>query len=317
MNNEEYKEYMRKLRENTQWIKKGLEDNTIILKSNHNDSITNLYNSKDYEQLYERLLMLFSTQLSIDYLNKNLEEFKSGESYAYGYSGECDECGELLTYAFNGREIKSVNFNGNKEEILNCNINKPELEFEIDFPTGKLLCEDSIPFMRDAMKELKLDNQKHSICSTTGIYERTNNYASVNMFHVCVGNTCPSLWKHNDTLAIGRSIENFDGCNHECDNCKDITCEEDLLPLSQDSIDIASICTDLWWATVVDVEVYKSLLIKVYGEEEGIKKLNSIEEERVKTQITPGRYKCTYYRNVLENEDFSKPIIYSKLELIK
>ena len=312
LENNDFDKLEKDLKEATEWIKEGLKDNSIALKSDHNDYITKLYKMKAYDKLHEVLYFVFMSGLLINYTKDNFKNLRCGKASVYGHFGECNECGENISYAFNGKEIVPVKLSENRDEIFNCKVNKTELEFEIDFPTGNLLCADSIPYMREVMEYLNLDEQAHTLNSTKGTYERIENYASVNMFHIYVGNTCPTLWLNNDTLAVGNSIEP----NIEPDDE-----ENELKPLGKDSKDIAFICTDLWWATIVDEEIYKSLLVKVYGEEEGIIKFNNIQnmkDVKASHRIKPGKYKCTYnkFSDDIYNESYNEPYIYCKLELV-
>lgn len=57
---------------------------------------------------------------------------------------------------------------------------------------------------------------------------------------------------------------------------------------------IANICTDLWWASIVDIEVYTKLLVDYFGKDKAKSYIDELEP--IETKIKPRVYKCTNFR---------------------
>lgn len=313
MTDKEFEEFEGRLKKDSKWIFDGLRDGSIKFNCNHKTLLKDFINSKAFTKLENFIFEMFSTSINILSITNKMNDLKNGEKEISAFYGECNECGEKIHYSFNGKEFTPKKRIDNKFIDYNCYKNDEKLSFEIEFPTGELIFNDRLDYSKDLFKSL--NNHPHSIGSTTGIYERVNNYSSKNILHIYVGNTSPSLWLKDNKLAIGQAYYNEE-CDGEITNCNCDTIETVIVPFG-DSIEIGGICTDLWWASLIDTEVYKNLLIENFGEEDGLNKLSKIE--KVKTRIKPGKYRCTYYKKNIDTDEFIKkePTIYCKLELIK
>ena len=124
------------------------------------------------------------------------------------------------------------------------------------------------------------------------------------MLFAYVGNTCPDIYKYGDKLAVGtdfREKEDMDKCINKSEAI-------------QNGDIIGNICTDLWWCSMADIEVYKKILANHYKAdltEDMIKELyaNTID-------IKPGGYKCTYHKiNESDNQDYVE--LYISLEWLR
>lgn len=224
---------------------------------------------------------------------------------------------EDTNWIFDGKEIipkKRVDDNFIDSD---CCESDEELSFEIEFPTGELMFYNGLGYEQYALEAL--NNHPHSIGSIAGNQERIINYSTKNFLHIYVGDSLPSLWIKDNKLAIGTEYY-----SEECDcefspcNCK----PTEILPI-EDSVEIICIYHESLWTSLIDVEVYKNLLIENFGEEK-LNKLPKIELYELIAKVKPGRYRCTYYRKALEREEFTdeilgikEPIIYCKLELIE
>lgn len=102
--------------------------------------------------------------------------------------------------------------------------------------SGKIIVENDL-------REFFVEND-FNVNSTQGIIDTIDDYAKQGMLHGFVGNSCPSLYlskKHGEILI---------GVDYDEDT------DDDILP--DDSYkDLANICTDLWWYSIVDLEEFK------------------------------------------------------------
>lgn len=302
---------------NSKYLRELLEENKIKLNFEHDVHLKYL-SENNKEKFIEEFIQNYSFELRL--MNEErLEQFKRGEEVLIGSNYFCNECGKRIFYNLSYKEITPMEYvktTGIDTEIKSMTCNKIPSEYSMDiaFPTGELICDDGLPYRRDIFKDIS--NKDYNINASKGIYDTIIDYAKENVLHIFVGNTCPSVWlKDNDKLAIGNSYEDGE-CTCGSIDYKSCTCEsKEINPL--DGKDISFICTDLWWASVVDVSIYKKLLIDTFGEEKGLTKLSEIK--KIKTRIKPGIYRCTYYKDSPNYDTWEegKPTIYCKMNWIK
>lgn len=307
------KEIEDKFERNIQWLRESLKQDKIELNIKHNIALTELLKeSKD--EFIEEFIDSFEYKIGL-LSDEEFEQLKKGEGKLIKSAGLCHGCGEFVALIFTGTKVIPGRFKNQEiEEFFNCNKPKKEFSVEINFPTGELICDDYPMYAKELFK--KESNTEHSLNSLKGIYETTMNFAKKNVLNVYVGNSCPDVWvKNNDKLAIGNSYEK-DNCTCDSDNYINCECEYiELTPINGESI--ATICTDLWWATVVDVGTYRNLLVEEFGEIEGEKMLDNIK--KCNTKIKPGVYRCTYFNGSANDYTYEKeePVMYCKIEWIK
>lgn len=297
---------MEDLKRKFSWIADDFRNNNIKVSLEHNTYAKKIFNSDNTEAKIKYFFDTFYMPLCA--YEKNLKtKFRA-------YGQECAECGESITYIFDieQKEILDCTRNKNTDilERTKCEIVE-DYSFEIEFPTGIILCDDRLPYSYDMLARL---DSEHSLNSNLGLMERTLNHARENIFHVFVGNSSPDVFKKNDFIVVGHSSNNeIDKCS--CGSDSGCDCEyEEYYPI-EDSEKIASICTDLWWASIVDIEVYKKLLIDYFGEE--VAKSYIEELKPIETKIKPGIYKCTNFRKNEYDDYHEYPSILAQLELIK
>lgn len=113
--------------------------------------------------------------------------------------------------------------------------------FTTTFETsGKVIIENDL---RSFFKEKEED---FNVNATSGIVKTMDFYAQQGMLHGFVGNSCPGIFlseKHGQ-INIGADY------NYDTD--------EELLP-DESYKRITSVCTDLWWYSIVDLEHFKKL----------------------------------------------------------
>lgn len=293
---------MRNFKDEFNWVNDIFKNNEITIALNHDSYNRKVFNGDDVELKIERFLEMFRMDL---YLN----EIKPSEKFI-AFDSTCDECGSYIHYVYdtNKKELLDYTLDENRQYVRNRCERIGDYSFEINFPTGVLLCMDKLPFSTNMLNDL---NSKYSLNSKLGIKETTLNYASKDIFHVFVGNSCPSVFKKDNLIAVGHSGDNE---NQSClCGAEDCDCEyQEYYPI-EDSEKISTICTDLWWTSIVDIEVYSKLLIDYFGEEKAqafIKELKPIE-----TRITPGVYKCTDFRKNDYEDYHNRPSVLATLEL--
>lgn len=298
---------------NSNYLRELLENNKLELKFEHDSYLENLFKS-DKERFINEFIESYELHLRI-LSEEELNKFKKGEKNISGTHFVCTECGEYFVYSLDINGIKPMKFKktlgvSTELEYSHCVKIPKSYSFEIAFPTGELICDDGLPYTRELFKDI----YDYDINCSKGIYDTIIDFSKNNILHVFVGNTSPSVWlKDDNKLAIGNSYEDNE-CICGADSYEDCTCEyKEIVPL--DGEEISFICTDLWWASIVDVKVYKELLISQFGEKEALEKLKKME--RAKKKIRPGIYNCTYFSEATDINYDNKPIIYAKMEWVR
>lgn len=110
-------------------------------------------------------------------------------------------------------------------------------EWELNVPSGKIAIANSL---RDWFPS----PEDYSVNSLLGQHLTTLGYAKVGMSHGFVGNTCPHVYQSEDKFVIGSYTEYLWDDDAEEDYPNPEPC-----PWGED---VAGICTDLWWYSIVD-----------------------------------------------------------------
>lgn len=246
---------------------------------------TNLkyYFDNDRNRFFEQLYL--KIRFNMDIMNGKTNDIK------INCFDECGVCGESVNYIF-----KDDVFTTDNEECFEIE----PYSFEVAFPSGKVIFDDWPEYASDLLKGL--DDDAVSINAFKGCVLRSQAYAQQNVMHVFVGNTCPSVYYKDGIILIGHNEYDYD---------KDIE-----TPLMDNPEQTDSICTDLWWATGVDYEVYKKMAIKKFGKEDGTEKINDLFKKDFVT-IKPGIYKVTHYFDSARYTTGDEPNVYTKLEWVR
>lgn len=151
------------------------------------------------------------------------------------------------------------------------------IEVAIDIPSGRIAFADNLRFA------YPISEHKGSPQNVDGpLWQKTitEGYGEAGLFHGYVGNSCPSIHRHNSVLIIGNpSYDNYE--------------TRDDLPGKH----VGGVCTDLWWYSIAD---YDDLVAHMH--EVG----DSIDDIRLDgvVKVKPGRYILRHYYPY-----FSKPRI--------
>jgi len=148
---------------------------------------------------------------------------------------------------------------------------KPKpIEIAIDIPSGR------IAFSNDLRFAYPISDDKGSPQNADGpLWQKiiTEGYGEAGLFHGYVGNSCPSIHRHNGVLIIGNP--SYDSKSWET---------RDDLPGKH----LGGVITDLWWYSIAD---YDDLAAHIYqaGGNIGDIRLDGVAE------VKPGRYILRHY----------------------
>lgn len=198
----------------------------------------------------------------------------NGEDNSILYeSVKCPGCGKLIGIEWD-IDINEIKLD---EGDVHCEGAFDTVEFEIEIPTGEIICTD---WIRDSKDAFNL-NEWISVNSNLGKKKTIEAHAEAhNMHHVFVGNTCPQVYLSGDSTI---TVESPEYNEHD----------DEEIPSIVGAKNIDSICTDLWWATIID----KSIALNILTEELGEDKAKSVlyEYPIAESKVKPGVYKCTYF----------------------
>ncbi len=181
----------------------------------------------------------------------------------------CGECGKRFEIKYDGKIIYTDS---------KCDVPgglKP-WALELEVPSGKLV-------FRNDMRDIFPSDEAYSfdVNSTHGTKACEEHYAKLGMFHVFVGNTCPSIYVFPDGRVIVGHL--FD--------------EDKRIPKKYSKVKKAGfICTDLWWFSACDYDEF----VKRSGG--GPDKVGWVPDVIVELP-GPGRYKLTSYYSASNDPD--------------
>jgi len=121
----------------------------------------------------------------------------------------------------------------------------------IPAPSGKMLAADWFRLDGNAFTEaVNARDLNFDINTGFGMRQQTEHYAKEHGFlSIFVGNTSPHLYRRGEFDVIGNELD------------------EGRRPSPGKSQ--ASFCTDLWWATIIDAQILREVLVKHHGEQAG------------------------------------------------
>lgn len=158
---------------------------------------------------------------------RNTLEFQSGQ--------RCHACNEYLTMVINYDQMAVVPL----VKKPDCPLANAPTNIVIDLksPSGKLV------FLNDPRQFLKIERDNRyavSINSTLGCIQETEFYASHNVGFFFVGNSSPHIFQKDNELVL---------CSYYDD-------DEDENLVSDEHVELGYVCTDLWWYTVMDHQLF-------------------------------------------------------------
>lgn len=189
----------------------------------------------------------------------------------------CFNCGKTYQVEMNNWNIEFFTYTKEEGRVPMLPVpNECISELEIELSTGNLMIADwfRIEGFNEAVEpkeDITSINYSIGVLQTTRFYAETNN-----MIHVLSGNSSPSIAAKDDVLIVGQVTED----NHEDHNCV-----------------VGSVCTDLWWTTVIEEEKLVDLLTPSMGSEEAKKAVADYTcgwTKPTRVKVKPGKYFLYY-----------------------
>jgi hypothetical protein len=145
-----------------------------------------------------------------------------------------------------------------------CGCPSKVFEFSVDFPSGKVVVAN------DLRQLTNLVGNVGDINTTMGCRDTSLAYARAGLAHAFVGNTCPGVYR----MAADKFVI---GCKGRGRLPKEL----------QNTRQVAGVCTDLWWYSLMDLEVFRARARRRPGPNEQV------------IRCEPGRYlfRHLYFRN--------------------
>lgn len=277
----------------------GIKDQSIPIDTGHNEGMKYLFVEREGMENYglNHFLSKFN-MLGLIYQPSDtlMDAFAKGETLdepealdgTSDYHG-CNNCGiEVLQWMFDGKKLTVQGEPCPHPDGL------PPYTVEIDCPSGKLLFGND--FRTEYDPDLKHPDDGDLMGN--GAYHSWKvfqTYGAIGMGHGFVGNSCPTVWQHSKTKV---GIWNIGHEPHKDDRYDG----PEITPKEGKSI--GSICTDLWWYSIVDLDDYIA-----HG---GATELRHDCIAKVK----PGRYRITHKAHTHDRDDYHALQDYALIERI-
>jgi hypothetical protein len=226
----------------------GIKDQTIPINTLHNKRMAHLFEEGKPSKWMDYFLGKFS-MLGLIYAPSDtlIDAFAKGEvldepevlNGTSDYRG-CGYCSiESIQWMFDGKTLTAQGEPCPHPDGL------PLFSVEIDCPSGKLLFGNDFRQQYDPDLPHPDDGGLKSE-GDFGTWQVFQNYGAVGLGHGYVGNSCPAVWQHSDEKVgiwnIGMEIPEGE---EDYDEGPEITPKEGK--------PIGSICTDLWWYSIADL----------------------------------------------------------------
>lgn len=197
------------------------------------------------------------------------------------YGLECPECGQKVPLTLSDDGLRFV-----ADGPCPYPEGHPEYSVTVSFPTGVVLFGDEL--LEERPPELEEHRGSGVVWQRTGM----KGAAKIDFAHGYCGNTCPTVYRREDRkeLLVAMSGWGEDG---------------ELLPFWDGYEDVGTICTDLWWWTVVDESIVRAKAAE----------LGCGVYEDGQTTVEPGLWRAVQ-RSHLEDRDDHTPTVHARLEWI-
>jgi hypothetical protein len=188
-------------------------------------------------------------------------------------SARREVCGEILFNRANGkRDSRTAILKG--DHNATCNSCSTEINFKVlknkivatsecphpdgypaysvklNVPSGKII------FGNDFRDIVRIDAD-YDVNGTRGTEMTTRAYADAGMIHVYVGNTCPGIYKVSESRL--NIVSPSSAMSGEDDGYKELPTKPPK------GVEVGGICTDLWWYSAMDYDLFKKLAKATHG----------------------------------------------------
>lgn len=225
--------------------------------------------------------------------------------FSVSQTQSCGETGEYLNVQF--ENWTPYIGSGRTGEFIPCEIIMPPTKpqtVEIEFKTGNLVAMD---WFRDSANAFNdwTDAQGAadlpSINSRDGIIKSTEFYANLGIVHVFVGNSSPNVYAGEGLIAVGNNWCEYTADGRErYSDCDDDGNESEEAEAAYEHAqenppagmtDEGSVCTDLWWVTIIERERLVEILVEQLGEDRRAEaEAFANDQFDVNMQVEPGKY---------------------------
>lgn len=192
-------------------------------------------------------------------------------SIGHSTASECSECGEYVSLETNGITMSVC-------QPCECPPEGP-IEFELNVPSGELVYTDDLRPLFDIVGD-------YDINWRLGLIKQSLAMAKIGCAHGFVGNSCPGVYRVNDTTLAVASVPIDDDADE---------------PINPPGEQVGSICTDLWWYSFVDAEEYE-------------RRGGTKEDQVNRLKVHPGVYK---FSHKLRRDDSDETFVYATLTWIR
>lgn len=232
--------------------------------------------------------MMFIISNEINVLKKKVDPIKlifSEEERRLGHD-YCYVCGKKVEFFIQGKKIFIDTECEYKDGF-------PEIEVELDVPAGMLI------FYND-LRRIFPEPPDRYVNYLSEVKLHSEDYAKLGMIHIFTGNTCPRIYQVNDShLIIGNDYS-------EDEKIKNIAGKV-----------VGSICTDLWWYSAVDKDVFEKNAGMTLDDFDKAEEKRGVWTRLDRIKVKPGRYKATGRHHLLgEWHEGLTHEIYSEITLI-
>jgi hypothetical protein len=191
----------------------------------------------------------------------------------------CRDCGAELKLRQEGDTFKAIDPCPYPE-------GQPPFGGMIEIPTGTILFGDEMFCERP--EDLEPDGRLHAVPWERSATEKA---ANINVGHGYCGNSCPGVYVSKDRKEILVANTGYDSETDE------------ELPSFPGYRKVGSVCTDLWWWTIVDESVAAAKAVE----------LGTATREQDATAVQPGLWKVSQQGHLEDRDDLSTSTVYARL----
>lgn len=208
----------------------------------------------------------------------------------------CPYCAAYIKFSFDGHNLTIIGECANPGGFKDVSV-------ELNIPSGKMV------FANDLRRWFKIHGS-YNINLDVGIVRTIQAYEKVGMAHGFVGNTCPRIYKENETsISISASpLEN----KWDEDSKKYIDRDdEEVKKETPSGEDVGGICTDLWWYSVVDYNDFRVRFLNTGGTLKAFKEF--VKRSCTVVDVTPGVFTVQHFFVHKDETLVGEPLHYAKI----
>lgn len=220
----------------------------------------------------------------------------------------CHTCGEPIVMMLS-KDGKSIRVRGiGDRKLEHCKYEdaaKREFYIELDCPSGEFIIANDLRHnltqdgeCREVFEEPNKDRSGPDLNTFAGQMQFTQGYAAQGLGLIEVGNTSPSVIQNSPTkLMIGSFSEDAEDDDGKSPN------------------EIGSICTDLWWYSIIDRSLFEEKFKMTPDEYDTAYHATGAWLDLIRAKVTPGHYRISSRHHIVDED--SEDQIFSVVEKIQ